>query len=219
MLCRITLAPLVAIVCCGTADGPKVDYSKAEGAFIFDGSRWPSSARPVETKVDRVVVHSSFAKAKKPAEWFGKDAIFSVWRSEKDSGGRPFISVHYFIDRGGKVYQLVPEAETANHAKGYNTRSIGVELAGIADEFVKEAQKAGASDSDLAYTDAQYTALSGLLADIKSRHSAVRAIRHSDIYEKDNKGEYKARKSDPGSKFDEKRLSSTVEWATSHKGE
>jgi len=214
-----TVAPLVAVVCLATVDDPTVDFAKAESAFTFEGTRWPSSTRPAETKVDRIVVHSSFAKAKKPGEWFSKNAIFAVWRAEKDPNGRPFISVHYFIDREGKVHQLVPETEIANHAKGYNSRSIGIELAGVADEFVKEAKEAGASDSDLAYTDAQYTALSALLTDIKARHSAAKAIKHSEIYEKDEKGEYKPRKSDPGSKFDEKKLSSKVEWTTSHKGE
>lgn len=219
MLKTLTLVPLVAIVCSATLEDPKVDYAKAASAFTFDGARWTSSARSADAKVDRVVVHSSFAKAKKSTEWFSKDAVFAVWRAEKDSAGKPFISVHYFIDRDGKVHQLVREAEIANHAKGYNTRSIGVELAGIADEFVKEAKKSGATDADLAYTDAQYKALSELITDIKLRHPTVKAIKHSEIYEKDDKGEYKARKSDPGSKFDEKKLSVNIEWTTSHKGE
>ncbi|MBL8999791.1 MAG: N-acetylmuramoyl-L-alanine amidase [Phycisphaerae bacterium] len=219
MLSKFIVAPLVAAVALATVDDPKVDYAKSESAFTFNGTRWPSTARTAGTAVDRIVVHSTFVKSKKPAEWFGKDAIFAVWRAEKDSTGKPFISVHYFIDREGKVFQLVPEKEIANHAKGYNSRSVGVELAGIADEFAKEAKEAGASDADLAYTDAQYKALSGLLTDIKTRHSEAKAIKHSDIYEKDDKGEYKRRKSDPGSKFDEKKLSSKVDWTTSHKGE
>jgi len=216
---KLSFLILLACMWITGSDGPKLDYDKAENAFMIDTVRWPSSERPVGTKVDRVVVHSSFAKEKKSPEWFDKKAIFAVWRAQKDSKDKPFISVHYFIDRAGKVYQLVPEAEIANHAKGYNTRSIGIELAGIADDFVDEARKAGATDKDCAYTDEQYVALNGLLTSIKSRHDTIKAIRHSDIYEKNDAGEYFRRKGDPGALFDEKKIKCKVEWTTSHKGE
>lgn len=196
------------VLCVVAAAEPKPDYSKAETSFTIGSARWPSSPRSSGTAVDRVVVHSSFAKAKPRADWFGKDAIFAVWRDQKDSQGKPYLSVHYFIDRGGKVYQLVPEAEVANHAKGYNSRSIGIELAGIADDFAEEAKKGGATDQDLAYTDAQYKALSDLLTDAARRWPGVKAIRHSDVEK------HSGLKKDPGAKFETSKLTSKVVWVT-----
>src|SRR5689334_18315908 len=36
-------------------------------------------------------------------------------------------SAHYVIDRNGDIYQLVEDSEVANHCKGANTKSIGIE--------------------------------------------------------------------------------------------
>ena len=37
-------------------------------------------------------------------------------------------SGHYYIDRDGSVHQFVPPTRIAHHTRGYNPRSIGIEL-------------------------------------------------------------------------------------------
>lgn len=209
---------LGAVVCLGGAQDPKVDFAGARPAFTVDGERWPSSSRTKDAGVDRVVIHSTFAKALPRARWFGRDEVFAVWRAQRDESGSRFLSTHYFVDRAGGIHQLVPETVVAHHAKGFNHRSIGIELAGIADEFVKEARKNGATEQDLDYTPAQYSALDRLLEHVRATRPQIKAIRHSDIWEADAAGEYKARKSDPGARFDPAKLSNAIEWTTAHAG-
>ena len=37
-------------------------------------------------------------------------------------------SGHYYIDRDGRVHRFVPPSRSANHTRGYNPRSVGIEL-------------------------------------------------------------------------------------------
>lgn len=97
------------------------------------------------------------------------------------------------------------EAKKANHARGYNQRSIGIELAGIGGGFIREAKSKGATKADLAYTKKQYEALNGLVTDIKKRHEKAKAVLHSDIGGKE--------KDDPGPNFDRSKVTEKIEWA------
>ncbi len=40
-------------------------------------------------------------------------------------------SGHYYIDRDGTVYRYVPGTRVANHVRGYNPNSIGIELVNL----------------------------------------------------------------------------------------
>jgi hypothetical protein len=64
-------------------------------------------------------------------------------------------SVHYMIDRDGKIYYLVDEAKKAYHALGANENTIGIEII--------------SSGCKNTYTDAQYNSLNSLIKDIISR--------------------------------------------------
>jgi hypothetical protein len=66
------------------------------------------------------------------------------------------LSVHYMIDRDGKIYYLVNEKRGANHARGMNEESIGIEI-------VNTGRK---NDP---FTDAQYTSIKILLTSITNR--------------------------------------------------
>ncbi len=67
------------------------------------------------------------------------------------------LSYHYVIDKDGTIYQLVPEAYMAWHAKGANFDSIGISLVNTG----------YANDQ---YTEAQYESLNELLKDIIGRY-------------------------------------------------
>ncbi len=88
------------------------------------------------------------------------------------------VSAHYFIDRNGKLWQLVDEAKRAWHAgtsrmphpddgrSGVNHFSVGVEL------FATETS---------GYTDAQYETLTQLTKSLLSRYPIKNIYGHSDI--------------------------------------
>jgi N-acetylmuramoyl-L-alanine amidase len=103
------------------------------------------------------------------------------------------VSAHYLICEQGRVWQLVDEALRAWHAGAgrwgdvtdVNSRSIGIELA---------------NRGDHPFSAAQMDALEGLLAQIMARWAIPpeRVIGHSDMAP--------LRKSDPGPRFDWRRL-------------
>jgi len=51
------------------------------------------------------------------------------------------LSVHFVIDRDGGINHLLDTAKKAYHAYGHNTRTIGIELIGFADDFRKIQEK------------------------------------------------------------------------------
>ena len=103
------------------------------------------------------------------------------------------VSAHYLIARDGEVFQLVKEEKRAWHAgaggwgavRDVNSRSIGVELDNTGTQ---------------PFPEPQMVALEQLLAGILRRWSIPpeRVIAHSDLAP--------ARKSDPGTRFDWRRL-------------
>ncbi|GAA3853196.1 N-acetylmuramoyl-L-alanine amidase [Celeribacter arenosi] len=104
------------------------------------------------------------------------------------------VSAHYLVDITGEIIRLVPEDLRAWHAGAgawgdvtdVNSRSIGIELANRGAE---------------PFAAAQMDALELLLADLLTRHRIApeRVIGHQDMAP--------ARKSDPGPRFDWRRLS------------
>lgn len=107
--------------------------------------------------------------------------------------GLPPVSCHYLISETGKLWQMVDEADRAWHAglgawgdvDEVNSRSVGIELA---------------NTSVHPYPEPQMAALEALLPGILDRWSVPveRVIGHSDMAPH--------RKSDPGPRFDWRRL-------------
>lgn len=103
------------------------------------------------------------------------------------------VSAHYLIAEDGRVWQMVEEAQRAWHAGAgqwgdvtdVNSRSVGIELANTSLHPFPEPQMA-----------ALETLLPGIMA--RWRVPPARVIAHSDMAP--------ARKSDPGPKFDWRRL-------------
>lgn len=128
------------------------------------------------------------------------------------------VSIHYIIDRDGTVFCYVPEYRTAWHAgKGewlgdetytnkMNLHSIGIELVGIGSAkdmslYMSKANYNRLDPSLRGFTDAQYTALSALVADICQRHGIPMDRDHVIGHQA-----YSPTKNDPGELFDWDRL-------------
>ena len=66
------------------------------------------------------------------------DSCFALFNMETLEGSRPDleqagklnISIHYLVDRNGKVYHLMPDTLMARHCIGLNYCSIGIENVG-----------------------------------------------------------------------------------------
>jgi N-acetyl-anhydromuramyl-L-alanine amidase AmpD len=105
----------------------------------------------------------------------------------------PSVSIHYIIDRQGRISTSIDEAKIAWHAKGKNATSIGIELVNDGDGLE-------------AFPALQIATLSELVKSIKARHINIKnknIIRHSDIDNRTFKcaGKRVKLKQDPGPQF------------------
>ena len=177
-------------------------FSVDTGSGLLDPARLCLSpnrdARPVGANPCLVVVHGISL----PPGQFGGSGIEDLFCNRLDWEAHPHfgeirgleVSAHVLIRRDGEVVQFVPFAERAWHAGDSRFRrrsccndfSIGIELEG---------------EDTTAYADAQYVALSAVIAAIVSAYPdiTVRDVAaHSDIAP--------GRKTDPGPAFDWLRL-------------
>ena len=76
-------------------------------------------ARP-ESQIDLIVLHCTELPDLATAREYGERVLYP------DSGTGN--SGHFYIDRDGSVHEWVPRDRVANHTRGYNPRSIGIEL-------------------------------------------------------------------------------------------
>jgi N-acetylmuramoyl-L-alanine amidase len=124
-------------------------------------------------------------------------------------------SGHYYIDRDGSVHQWVPNDRVAHHTRGYNPRSIGIELVntGRFPRWLDAAHQA----MDEAYTEAQIVALIDLLRALASDISSLRFIAgHEDldtteVEAHDDPAKMVRRKRDPGPLFPWERVMDAVD--------
>ena len=76
-------------------------------------------ARRLES-VDLVVIHCTELPDLSMARQFGERVVYP----ETATGN----SGHYYIERSGHIEEWVPSYRVAHHVRGYNERSIGIEL-------------------------------------------------------------------------------------------
>jgi N-acetyl-anhydromuramyl-L-alanine amidase AmpD len=84
------------------------------------------------TKIDTVVLHCTEASLASTLEEFQKEH------------GRQ-VSAHYVIDRIGDIYQMVDDSERANHCRGANQSSIGIEHVGRETDPLTDEQAASSA--------------------------------------------------------------------------
>ncbi len=147
--------------------------------------------------IDLVVIHCTELPDFAMARTFGERVLYA----ESGTGN----SGHYYIDRDGGIVEFVDPGHVAHHTRGYNPRSIGIELVntGRYPDWLDSRHQA----MDEAYTDAQIEALVALLQDLSARIPGLSLIAgHEDLDQdeveaSDDPGMKVRRKRDPGPRF------------------
>jgi N-acetylmuramoyl-L-alanine amidase len=106
--------------------------------------------------VDLVVVHCTELPDMAMAREYGERVLHDAGTGN---------SGHYYVDRDGTVHVFVRPTRIANHTRGYNPRSIGIELVntGRYPDWYDSRHQA----MDEPYTEAQLVALAGLLRKLR----------------------------------------------------
>jgi N-acetylmuramoyl-L-alanine amidase len=122
-------------------------------------------------RIDLVVIHCTELPDLETAREYGERVLYD---------GGTGNSGHYYIDRDGAVHMFVAPQRIAHHTRGYNERSVGIEL-------VNTGRFPGWLDSRSQtmrepYTEAQVQALVALLATLKAELPALAHIAgHEDL--------------------------------------
>ncbi|KAF1717427.1 N-acetylmuramoyl-L-alanine amidase [Pseudoxanthomonas yeongjuensis] len=146
--------------------------------------------------IDLAVIHCTELPDLQTARRFGEEVRY-------DSGTGN--SGHYYIDRDGSVHRYVGVERIAHHVRGYNPRSVGIELVNIG--RYPDWLAADKQSMQEAYTEAQIVALLGLLESLQRELPALRFIAgHEDldtteVAASDDEGVLVHRKLDPGPLF------------------
>ena len=134
---RITIAAIKAAPV-KRAKGAKraVNASRAARAskpVIKQFIRSPNcSSRNVGTKIDKIVLHCT------------EGSLASALAEFQKTDSRK-VSAHYLIDRNGDIYQMVNDADCANHCMGSNAGSIGIEHVGSETDALTAPQAAASA--------------------------------------------------------------------------
>lgn len=128
-------------------------------------------SRPL-SKIDLLVIHCTEVPTLAESRGFGERILYP------DSGTGN--SGHYYIDRDGAVHQYVPVDCIAHHVRGYNPRSVGIELVnrGRYPHWLDSRHQ----DMREPYPAAQIAALTGLLRQLQHELPALAFIAgHEDL--------------------------------------
>jgi len=123
-------------------------------------------------QIDLVVIHCTELPDLATAREYGERVLYT--------GSGTGNSGHYYIDRDGAVHLWVVPERIANHTRGYNPRSIGIELVNTG--RYPNWLDAGHQAMDEPYTEAQVVALIALLQALAREYPALRHIAgHEDL--------------------------------------
>lgn len=147
--------------------------------------------------IDLIVIHCTELPDLAMAREFGERVLYA----ESGTGN----SGHYYIDRDGRIVEYVDPGHVAHHTRGYNPRSVGIELVntGRYPDWLDSRRQA----MDEAYTDAQIEALVTLLQVLSARIPSLKLIAgHEDldldeVQASDDASVKVRRKRDPGPRF------------------
>lgn len=147
--------------------------------------------------VDLAVVHCTELPDLAMAREFGEKVVYPA-SSTGNSG-------HYYIERSGRVEEWVPVDRVAHHVRGFNERSVGIELVNAGrypDWFDSRKQELCEP-----YTTAQLEALATLLRQLQRELPSLRwiagheALDTGRIAASDDVSKTVFRKRDPGPLF------------------
>lgn len=131
----------------------------------------PQLAQRPLSQIDLVVMHCTELPDLAMAREFGERALYPAGTGN---------SGHYYIDRDGAIVQYVPAERIANHTRGYNPRSIGIEIvnSGRYPDWLDSRHQ----EMREPYTPAQITATIGLLQALASELETLKFIAgHEDL--------------------------------------
>jgi len=160
------------------------------------------------SQIDLVVIHCTETPTLASAREFGEKILYT--------GSGTGNSGHYYIDRDGRIVLYVRPDRIAHHVRGYNPRSIGIELVNTGRYPHWRDSRHQAMNE--AYPEAQIQALIALLAHLREQHPGIRYIAgHEDLDTAQEPAEDDAnvlvpRKRDPGPLFPWERVMRTVTW-------
>jgi len=181
-------------------------YATEEFLLPLDDHSWELTEKP-----EYVVLHFTSAVVLSKEDPYNIGTVRSIF--EENS-----LSIHYIIDREGKIHCWLPETRAAWHAgKGtfandekltnaMNKYSIGIEMLAMGSE-TDMAQYLTSEEYDalpkelIGYTDAQYESLEKLVRDICTRNDIPYDSSHVIGHDM-----YNPAKTDPGELFDWSRL-------------
>jgi N-acetylmuramoyl-L-alanine amidase len=146
--------------------------------------------------VTLVVIHCTELPDLATAREYGERVLY-------DSGSGN--SGHYYVDRDGSVQRYVPPTRVAHHTRGYNERSIGIELVntGRWPHWLDSRHQA----MDEPYTAEQIASLLALLRQLRAEFPSLHLIAgHEDldtaaVPASDDASKSVRRKRDPGPLF------------------
>ena len=147
--------------------------------------------------IDLVVIHCTELPDLATARSYGERILYA----ESGTGN----AGHFYIDRDGRVHEFVPVTRVANHTRGYNPQSVGIELVNTGrypNWFDSRHQQMSEP-----YTAEQIASLQTLLARLKSELPNLTEIAgHEDldtaeVEASDDASKRVFRKRDPGVMF------------------
>lgn len=153
------------------------------------------ASRPA-AQVTMLVIHCTELPDLATARRYGEKVLYASGTGN---------SGHYYIDRDGQVYRYVPPTRVANHVRGWNDASVGVELVntGRYPDWLDTRHQAMTEP----YTAAQIAALRALIAQLRTQLPNLRTIAgHEDldtdrVAASDDPAQTVFRKRDPGPRF------------------
>ncbi|HJS34917.1 MAG TPA: N-acetylmuramoyl-L-alanine amidase [Pseudoxanthomonas sp.] len=127
-------------------------------------------ARPLQ-QIDLVVIHCTELPDLAMARHYGERILHASGTGN---------SGHYYIDRDGSVHVYVRPERIAHHVRGYNPRSVGIELVNTG--RYPDWLTVGSQKMEEPYTDAQIDALTTLLDRLRQELPSLRYIAgHEDL--------------------------------------
>ena len=152
--------------------------------------------RPL-SRIDLVVIHCTEVPTLQLSREYGERILYA--------GSQTGNSGHYYIDRDGTVVMYVRPERIANHVRGYNTRSVGIELVNTGRyPYWRDSKHQAMSEH---YPQAQIDALIALLKQLQQELPNLHFIAgHEDLDREketafDDPNILVARKLDPGPLF------------------
>lgn len=125
--------------------------------------------------VDLVVIHCTELPDLTTARAYGERILYP----ESSTGN----SGHYYVDRSGETEEWVPPERTAHHVRGFNRRSIGIELVnrGRYPDWLDSRNQ----DMSDPYPSAQIDSLGSLLRHLQHHLTGLRWIAGHETLDKD----------------------------------